>query len=182
MRHVSALLCLGVWALSPATGAATGQAAPHHEHSAPHGGTLIRLGDEFAHIELVLELETGSIRAYVLDGSAERGVPVAQTALAIDVEPIRGDPFRIGLAAVPNVLTGEVVGNTSEFSGRSARLIGLEDFEGAIRELVVKGHSFRSVHFDFPEGNEHEAHDEKREHGPASPGQEQTDDRSEHAH
>ena len=33
----------------------------HHEHTAPHGGTLVVFGDEFAHIELVLDQTTGKL-------------------------------------------------------------------------------------------------------------------------
>jgi hypothetical protein len=168
MRHVTALLCVaGCLAAVPIWPAAAG---PHHEHRAPHGGTLIVFGDEFAHLEVVLDSATGAVRAFVLDGEAERGVAVGQRALAIEVAPTRGDPFGVGLTAVDNVLTGEVVGNTSEFAGRSDRLVGLEHFEGTIQRLDVKGASFRSVRFRFPDGNE-EAHapasGEEQGHGPS---------------
>jgi hypothetical protein len=152
MRHVAALLCVSGWLASGPIGAA--EPGSQHEHHAPHGGTLIVLGDEFAHLELVLNGETGALRAYVLDGEAERGVPVQQGNLAIDIAPTRGDPFRADLAPVENVLTGEVIGNSSEFAGRSDRLVGLRRFEGTLRQLDVKGQSFRDVHFRFPQGNE----------------------------
>ena len=42
-----------------------------HEHHAPHHGALEVLGDEFAHVELVLDEKTGRLTAYVLDGEAE---------------------------------------------------------------------------------------------------------------
>ena len=51
----------------------TGQ-AHHHEHTAPHGGTLVALGEEFGHLELLLNKETGELTAYVLDGEAEKPV------------------------------------------------------------------------------------------------------------
>ncbi|MCG8589298.1 MAG: hypothetical protein MJE66_08400, partial [Proteobacteria bacterium] len=156
--------CVAGWMLSSVGDGAAAGATHHHEHEAPHGGALIVLGDEFVHLELVLEPKTGSLRAYVLDGAAERGVPVAQRALAVDVVPPRGEPFQVSLAAVGNVLTGEVVGKTSEFAGRSTPLVGLERFEGAIRELAVKGQSFRNVRFRYPEGNENPSDDrEERE-------------------
>ena len=46
----------------------------HHEHTAPHGGALVGLGKEFAHVELVLEKATGKLTGYVLDGEAEKPV------------------------------------------------------------------------------------------------------------
>jgi len=156
MRHVTALLCAAAFLVPGPTRA--GEGTPHHEHEAPHGGTLVVFGNELAHVELVLDRETGALRAYVLDGDAQRGIPVAQPLLAVDVTPPDGEPFRVGLAAVESVLTGETVGRTSEFVGRSEGLVGLERFDGAIREIDVKGRSFRNVRFGFPEGNEHGGH------------------------
>jgi hypothetical protein len=152
MRHVTALLCVAGCFASIPSGA--DEPGPGHEHRAPHGGTLIAFGNEFAHVELVLNAEAGELRAYVLDGEAERGVAVQQTLLVIDVAPGRGDPFRVRLVPVENVLTGEIIGNTSEFAGRSEHLVGLERFEGRVRRLDVKGQSFRDASFRFPEGNE----------------------------
>ena len=52
----------------------TRETQAHHEHTAPHGGTLVVFGNEFAHIELVLDQTTGKLTAYVLDGEAEKSV------------------------------------------------------------------------------------------------------------
>jgi hypothetical protein len=152
MRHPSALVCIvaGLWAAPVAADAAD----THHEHVAPHGGTLVAFGDEFAHLELILDPETGEMTAYVLDGAAERGVSVQQPSLGIDVRPEAGARFAVALAAVENVLTGETQGNTSQFAGRSDRLKGLLRFRGEIRRLTVKGQVFERVSFRFPEGNE----------------------------
>ena len=49
-----------------------------HQHKAPHKGTLVEFGEEFAHLELVLDQATGKISAWVLDGEAEKAVRVAQ--------------------------------------------------------------------------------------------------------
>jgi hypothetical protein len=160
MRHFSALLCVAacLWAGPVAADAADA----HHEHVAPHGGTLVVFGDELAHLELVLDAETGEMTAYVLDGAAERGVPVQQPSLGIDVRPEAGAHFMVGLAAVENVLTGETRGNTSQFAGRSDRLEGLLRFRGEIRRLTVKGQVFERVPFRFPEGNETHENAEER--------------------
>jgi len=159
MRHVTALLCVAGCLAS--SSARADEPVSHHEHHAPHGGTLVVLGEEFAHIELVLDGDSGKLRAYVLDGEAERGVAVAQRSLDLDIAPPRGTPFRVALAPVENVLTGEVVGSTSEFAGRSERLVGLERFAGTVRQLDAKGQSFQDVRFRFPEGNEAAAHAEE---------------------
>jgi len=158
MRHAAALLCAGM--LGASVPGWSEEAGHPHRHEAPHGGTLLVFGDEVAHLELVLERDTGELRAYVLDGAAQRGVPVSQPTLELEVAPPRGDPFPLQLEAVENVLTGEVVGRSSEFGGRSERLVGLQTFGGVLRGLEVKGRVFRDVRFRFPEGNEHASHHE----------------------
>ena len=45
-----------------------------HEHKPPHSGTLVEFGEEFAHLELVLDAATGTLKAYALDGEAEKAV------------------------------------------------------------------------------------------------------------
>ena len=156
MRYLSALLYVAA-TLSAASAEADG-AGTHHEHVAPHGGTLVALGDELAHLELVLDPETGAMTAYVLDGEASRGVAVQQPALEIEVQPEGGDRFSVALAPVSNVLTGETPGNTSQFAGRSDRLRGLRRFRGEVLRLEVKGQRFERVSFQFPEGNETHEH------------------------
>ncbi|GIS61994.1 MAG: hypothetical protein CM1200mP2_42190 [Planctomycetaceae bacterium] len=55
----------------------------HHdeEHKAPHGGTLVALGDHQYHAENAWDETAKTITVYVLDGEAEKAVP-------IDVEEI----------------------------------------------------------------------------------------------
>lgn len=123
-----------------------------HEHSAPHGGTLIVFGDEVAHVELVLDQSTGKLTAYVLDGEAEKGVPIAQESIDMDIERPRSASLK--LLPVENSLTGEKAGSTSQFSMIADELKGLSDFDAKIKSLNVKGREFRNVHFNFPKGNE----------------------------
>ncbi len=152
MRHAAFVACVaGVW-LAASTAADADRT--HHEHIAPHGGTLLVFGDEFAHLELVLDRETGALRAYVLDGEAERGVQIAQSSFVIDVAPRDRELFPVTLVAVENVLTGEVIGRSSEFAAQSDALVGLSRFDGRIAKLVIKGQRFHDIRFGFPEGNE----------------------------
>ena len=134
-------------------GAASGNA---HEHKAPHGGTLIVLGTEFAHLELVLDAKTGTLTAYVLDGEAEKFVRVQQKeiALRLSVEDKQQEPVAVTLKAVANVLTGEKEGDTAQFEGAASSLQGAARFSGVISALAARGTEFREVRFRFPEGNE----------------------------
>ncbi len=163
MRSILSMLGVALW-LVP--GSATAEEG-HHEHVAPHGGTLVVLGEEFAHVEFVLDPQAGQLRAYVLDGEAEHGLRLAQKTLALRVEaPSSTEAVTrtdLALGAVANVLTGETVGASSEFRIRHERLRGLETFRAEIAWLEVKGRTFEGVAFDFPEGNEAaEQHAEQR--------------------
>ena len=159
MRYIAALCC-AVVGLSAVPVAADEDHHARHEHVAPHGGTLVVLGDEFVHLELLVDPETGKMTAYVLDGEAERGVRVRQSSLEIDIQPEEGASFVVALAPVANVLTGEVEGHTSQFAGRSDRLKRMPHFQGEIREIEVRGQRFQHVSFRFPEGNEDPHHEE----------------------
>ena len=127
MKPIPPVLLLA-WLLLPGCGgdsppAPPPSAAPVHLHRAPHGGTLVELGEEFAHVELLVDGTTGAATAFVLDGEAEGSFPVAQPALEFTGRR-DGPEFPFALAAVANPLTGETVGRTSEFRGRCDALRG----------------------------------------------------------
>ena len=123
-----------------------------HEHKAPHGGTLIAFGDEFAHLEIVLDEKTGKITAYVLDGEAEKSVSISQAEIEIEIE--KPKKFKVVLKAFENALTGEKIGATSEFTATSEDLKDLQNFDGKVSLIKVKGTEFKSEKFNFPKGNE----------------------------
>ena len=127
-----------------------------HEHHPPHQGVLIVLGEEFAHLELVLDSSTGTLTAYSLDGEAENAVPLTHPEIVIKVTPPNGATFDLPLRAVENPLTGETVGNTSEFQGQADGLRGVEKFVGSIIAVTTKGQDFKNVSFSFPKGNDHD--------------------------
>ena len=136
----------------------------HHEHTAPHGGTLVVFGDEFAHIELVLDETTGKLTGYVLDGEAEKSVRISQKTIEFKIhrEDIESD-FSLQLSGVANVLTGETEGDTSQFSAQSNGLKDASEFHAEIVSIAIKGQMFTDIDFEFPEGNE-ETHSEHDEH------------------
>ena len=133
----------------------THESSAHHEHVAPHGGTLVVFGDEFAHIEFVLDQTTGKLTGYVLDGEAEKSVRLSQKTIELKVhrEDVESD-FTVQLSAIANVLTGETEGNTSQFEAQSDALKGASEFHAEIVSIEVKGQVFTHIDFEFPEGNE----------------------------
>jgi hypothetical protein len=141
-----------------------------HHHHAPHGGTLIELGDHFAHLELVLDEKTGSLTAYVLDGEAEKGIRIAQPGLELTLHSwdsgnlTNSDSatMTVTLPAVANPLTGEKPGDTSEFSGRivptssspATSPSAITRFEATLSRITVRGREFAEVRFSFPQGSD----------------------------
>ena len=127
------------------------KANDEHEHSAPHGGTLVELGEEFAHLEIVLDAATGKLTVFALDGEAEKAVRLKQPEIEIT---IANPATVVKLSGVANSLTGETASDTSEFAGQSDALKSAARFEGVIRAVTIKGQSFKGVTFNFPKGNE----------------------------
>ena len=129
----------------------------HHKHHAPHDGTLVVLGEEFAHMEFVLDSETGILTVYVLDGEVEKPIRIEQEKIDLQIITMsnkKPETSELILMAVSNVLTGEKIGDSSEFSTQSDKLINQNSFKVVVSGIKVKGVEFKAVEFSFPEGNE----------------------------
>ena len=152
-----ALLVLGCEQKNPPVAA---KGPTMHEHHAPHKGTLVELGEEFAHLELVLDPATGKLTGYLLDGEAENPVRTNNQMITIRVTRVTGSattrpaPFSVDLKPVANALSGETVGNTSQFEGQSADLIGVTNFDGQVAAVTARAKDFKDVDFNYPAGNE----------------------------
>lgn len=142
----------------PAPAPSADAKAPAHEHRAPHGGSLVELGEgEFAHLELLLDPVTGTLTGYSLDGEAENPVRLKQSEIVLLVRDAKGPgEFALALAARPNSLTGETVGDTSEFSASSPLLKNATAFKGRIRSITTKGQTFDGLPFQYPAPPEEE--------------------------
>lgn len=124
-----------------------------HVHKAPHGGTLVVLGEEFAHLELVLDPAAGQLTGWIVDGCAENAIRLAQPTIELKVGKDAA-AFDVTLAATENALTGEKTGDSSQFGGSAPGLKGLARFDGVVKSVTVKGQTFKDVAFRYPEGNE----------------------------
>ena len=79
---------------------------------------------------------------YLLDGEAENPLRIAQESIQMAMSPrgaTDGEPLRISLPAVANPLTGETVGDSSEFRIEQEMLKDLEELDGVLGSLVIKG-------------------------------------------
>lgn len=163
-----ALLVLGLYGCSGPSPATSNQAKPNptveteeaghgHAHSSegPHGGSLIELGDEAYHAELVHDDAAGTVTVYVLDSTAQAEVPIEAPEVTINIKHEgHGEQFKLA-AAVPQ---GNTTGKSSQFGSNDAELAKELDHEHAEAELVVliDGKQYRGT-------IEHHHHDE--EHG-----------------
>lgn len=125
-----------------------------HHHTAPHGGTLISLGDHTGHLELALDSAAGALTLYALDGEAENPVRLNsigfQAVISIDGKP----DVSVAFKPVANVLTGETGTSTSQYTAQADELKGVTAFKGSIPELSFRGMELADISFTYPGGNE----------------------------
>ncbi len=122
----------------------SGHSGGGHAHTAPHGGTLIELGEHAYNLELVRDAAAGKLTVYILDGHAENFVRIA--AKEIEVVAIAGGQRRpLVLTAVANPATGETVGNTSQFEASADWLKSTAEFPGTVTAVDIRGTVFRNV-------------------------------------
>ncbi|MET0262159.1 MAG: hypothetical protein ABW223_04625 [Rariglobus sp.] len=138
----------------------------HHEHVAPHGGTLVVLGDEAFHLELVRDAEAGRLEAYVMDGELEKFIrlPLASFEMTASVN---GVTQTLMFKPVANAATGETAGDTSLFSVEAEWLKTHASFDAVITAITVRGTTFTAVQFNFPKGNDAGGHSHSHGHSHA---------------
>ena len=116
-----------------------------HAHTAPHGGTLVEIGEHAYNLELLRDATTGKLTAWVLDGHAENFVCIRTQTLELVAMP--GGKFTpLTLQAVANPSTGETVGDTSQFEVQADWLKTTANFSG-IFTVEIKGTKFEKVEF-----------------------------------
>ena len=148
----------GAWALvrsriraTALAGSATDQPKPHRA-APPHHGTPVELGEEQFTLELVRVPESGTLRAYVLDGEMEGFIRIAARQLDLQIQG-PGRQETLALKPVADPATGETAGDTSLFEARADWLKTADSFKGVFRNLKIRDQTFKSVAFSFPEGN-----------------------------
>ncbi|MDP6111859.1 MAG: hypothetical protein QF437_13230 [Planctomycetota bacterium] len=140
-----------------------------HLHQAPHGGTLVVFGEEFAHLEFVLDAAAGKLTAYVLDGEARKAQRLKQGVIDVHLT-IGGKEKELSLTGVASELTGETAGDTSQFELQADALKGVTEFKVEIPTITIKGIEFKAA-FRFPDGNEANHHDDEVHNEKASQGE-----------
>jgi hypothetical protein len=122
-----------------------------HAHTAPHGGMLVELGDEVAHLEIVVDTVRAEILAYVLDGEAEKGVALTQGRLdlkMLDLVP-GGEVFTV-FGGKGSALTGERPDSTSTFIAFVPQLKEHPAFHGVLQRVEIRGQVFTDIPITYP--------------------------------
>ncbi len=120
-----------------------------HTHTAPHGGTLIEIGEHAYNLELLRDKAAGKLTAWVLDGHAENFVRLNLDSFQLIAMP-GGQYTPLDMRAVANPATGETVGDTSQFEVEADFLKTAGAFSG-IFTLEIKGTRYHQVAYSLPE-------------------------------
>ena len=118
--------------------------AENHASEGPHHGSLIELGNEEYHAELVHDETTGSVTVYVLDAAITQQVPIDASEITINVKH-DGTPKQFKMAASPDA--NDTQGKSSRFYTNDKELGEHLDEEGSDPKLVltIDGKSFRGT-------------------------------------
>ncbi len=129
-----------------------------HEHgteaATPHGGTPVMIAEEKFHLELVAELSSGKMQAYVLDGHLEGYVQVPETNFVVEAR-IDDTTRTLEFQRVPETQSGTVAAKSSLFEAKAEWLNTVKAFQGSIPTITLNGNTFTNISFPFPKGARH---------------------------
>jgi hypothetical protein len=122
-----------------------------HKDQPPHGGTPVALGENY-HIEFVLDVESGTLSAYILDDEMEEFVRSNMPSFEVAVK-VGGAEQTLVFKPVANPATGETVGDTALFTAQAGWLKTTKVFDAVIKSVTLDGTTFTNVTFNFPKGS-----------------------------
>lgn len=149
----------------------------HHDedHDAPHGGTLVALGDHQYHAEIAWDEKAKTITVYVLDGEAEKAVPIDAKEIVLAIG--------IGKNAETHKFTAKPQENDGD--GKCSRFVSSDT------ALFDKFHDSESTsgQIDLPIGEKtfpvvvaHDHHDHDHDHDHGEKGEHKHDEKGDHKH
>lgn len=103
--------------------------AHNHPDEGPHGGALAEWGNEEFHAEFLVDHGKKEATVYILDGLADKTVPVKEETLTLIIKNVQ-PPANITLKADPQ--KDDPKGRASRFTGRHDALAKEMEFEGEI--------------------------------------------------
>jgi len=123
-----------------------------HYHEPPHGGVGVTFGNEDAHIEFLVNPEAGTVTAWFFKPHMEQYLRMKLESFEV-LAKRDGEDAKLLFKAVANPVTGETVGDTSEFLAKADWLSETESFDAVLPEITVLGKVYRNVAFKYPNGN-----------------------------
>jgi hypothetical protein len=116
----------------------SGLAGEGHGHKAHHGGVLNVIGNEFGHVEILVQGDT--IEAWFVGGGHDTGrsVPIQAAEITLTATIPEKGSKKLALKAEPLKLAGERIGHCSHFVARADWLRDVKEFE-AQGETIFKG-------------------------------------------
>ncbi len=126
----------------------------NHPSEGPHHGTLVELGNEEFHAEVIHDDK--SVTVYILDSSAKKAVPIDASDLTINLLH-DGTPEQFKLAASPDA--SDPAGKSSRFTLADAELVGHIDDDTSAPKLsvTINGTPYRGeIHHDHDHDHGHD--------------------------
>jgi hypothetical protein len=145
---LSALLATGL----VLGGCAKKEVVGMHQDQPPHGGTPVALGGNY-HIEFVLNADSGTLSAYILDDEMEEFVRSDMRSFEVTAKAGGAEQLLV-FKPVANSATGETVGDTALFTAQAEWLKTTKTFDAMIKSVTLDGTAFADVKFNYPKGND----------------------------
>ncbi|QEG35870.1 hypothetical protein [Bythopirellula goksoeyrii] len=147
----------GTQTAGPPATVATGHDDHAHPSEGPHGGSLVELGNEEYHAEIVHDDATHTVTVYLLDSAAKKLVPLYATEILVNLSH-DGKAEQFALKASPQ--SSDPAGKSSRFASTEEELAEDLDHEDVKAQLAVEigGKQYRGeIHHDHGEAS-HEGH------------------------
>lgn len=115
-----------------------------HAEVGPHSGSLIELGKEEYHAELVHDEKAGTVTFYILDGAGKKAVPIDAAEVVVNLKH-EGKPEQFKVAAKP--IAGDPAGKSSCFFSADKELAEDLDHPSSQAQLVltIAGKQYRGA-------------------------------------
>lgn len=139
-----------------------------HDHGAgPHGGSIVELGDDEYHAEVVVDGKAHALKVYLLGKDAKTVAPVTATEVVVTTE----DDKKLTLKAAPQASDGEGKASLFELTEEATvDAIAKAGFIHGSLQLEIEGKPYRGdidAHFDGTTHDEHQDEKPKDEQSPA---------------
>jgi hypothetical protein len=159
IRHVRTrpallFLCLvSLLVAGCAKGSRAPETKPQHPYRAPHQGTIVVLGRDEFHLELVRDAAAGTVTAYLFNETVT--IPVRSKSSGFEIiATVDGQKRTLAFTPQPDATRGETAGDTARFSAGAGWLKTTPKFEAEIPLIKLLNTTFLHVKFPFPAGNE----------------------------